>query len=264
MSFIIIPLVVLGLLGFLLGIGLGIASKKFAVEKDPRFDAILGILPGANCGACGFPGCAGYAEALLAGKIKPGVCPAGGENAAEKLSELLGVEAGEAGKSSARIFCGGDTAKTKAGYEGINTCAAASLVCSGNIKCGYGCLGFGDCSSVCPFGAITARKNLPPEIDEKKCTACGICVQACPKKIIKLVPKDKRYIIACSSKDKARAVKRACDTGCIACGLCVKKCPSKAITVKDNLAVIDYSACTNAGGCFKVCPTKCIQWKKPE
>jgi len=264
MSFIIIPLMVLGLLGFLLGAGLGIASKKFAVEKDPRFDAILGILPGANCGACGFPGCAGYAEALLAGKVKPGECPAGGREVAGKLSEFLGVESGDARDVTARIFCGGDTSRTKGDYEGVKTCAAASLVCSGSTMCGYGCLGFGDCTAVCPFGAVTTRKAAPPEINEKKCRACGICVKACPKKIIKLVPKEKRYIIACSSQDKGRAVKQACDAGCIACGLCVKKCPSKAVLLSGNLAVIDYEKCSNAGECVRACPTKCIQWKKQE
>jgi len=264
MSFIIVPLIVLGLLGFLMGVGLGIASKKFAVEKDPRFDAILGILPGANCGACGFPGCHGYAEALLAGKTKPGVCPAGGISVTEKLSKYLGVEAGNSVEMTARIFCCGDTSKEKGVYEGIKNCAAASLVSGGNIMCGYGCLGYGDCAAECQFGAVKLRKGMPPEIDENKCRACGICVKMCPKRLIKLVPREKRYIIACSSNDKGRAVKQVCGTGCIACGLCVKKCPLQAISLQNNLAVIDYKKCRNSGECIKSCPTKCIQWKKQE
>ena len=262
MSFIIVPLIVLGLLGFLMGVGLGIASKKFAVERDPRFDAIMSILPGANCGACGFVGCQSYAEALLSGRAKPGACPAGGSSVTEKLSKYLGVDAGDLAKMTARIYCCGDTSREKGAYEGIKNCAAASLVLGGNIMCGYGCLGLGDCVAVCQFDAIKVRKGIPPEIDEEKCRACGLCVKICPKKLIKLIPKEKKYMIACSSNDKGRIVKQACATGCIACGLCVKKCPLQAISIQNNLAVIDYKKCCNTGECFKSCPTKCIKWKK--
>ncbi|HAX62001.1 MAG TPA: electron transporter RnfB [Elusimicrobia bacterium] len=258
----IIPLLILGLLGLVLGVGLALASKKFAVKTDPRVDIIAGILPGANCGACGFAGCYNYAKAIVEGVAKPVACPVGGEEVSKKIAEVLGIKISSAPKTVARIHCNGDTSekRQKGNYDGVKTCASAVLVAGGTTLCNYGCLGFGDCVRACPFDAIKLRENLPPEINEEKCTACGLCVKACPRNLIKLVPKEKRFIIACSSHDKGKVVRQVCDVGCIACGLCVKKCPNKAITIENNLAKIDYTKCQNIGECFRVCPTKCIQW----
>ncbi|MBN1383644.1 MAG: Fe-S cluster domain-containing protein [Elusimicrobia bacterium] len=260
----IIPLLVLGLLGLLMGAGLAIASKRFAVQIDPRIEKITEILPGANCGACGFAGCMAYAKAVVEGTAKPGACPVGGEPVSKEISSILGIEISEQQKLVARVHCGGNTSerRQKGIYEGVKTCLSATLISGGTVSCNYGCIGFGDCVYACPFGAIKFNENLPPEIDEEKCTSCGLCVKACPKNLIKLVPKDKRFIVACSSHDKGRIVKQVCDVGCIGCGLCVKKCPEKAIVLEKSLSKIDYTKCKNTGECFKVCPTKCIQWKR--
>ena len=258
----IIPVVVLGLLGLILGVGLAVASKKFAVETDPRVELILGALPGANCGACGFAGCRGCANALVEGRAKPNACPAGGEDVVKKIAEILGMDdVGAEQKIVARIHCGGDTSsnKQKGIYDGVKTCLSASLISCGTVLCNYGCLGFGDCARVCPFNAIKVRDGLPPTIDEEKCTACGVCVRSCPKNLIKPTPKEKAFIVACSSKDKGKVVRQVCDVGCIACGLCVKKCPEKAISLENNFAKFDYTKCKNVGECFSACPTKCIQ-----
>lgn len=264
MNFIIIPLLVLGLLGLLMGVGLAIASKRFAVATDPRIDKISALLPGANCGACGFAGCLAYAKAVVEGVAKPVSCPVGGEAAAKEISAILGVEISEQQKLVARIHCGGDISekRQKGYYTGVKTCLSATLLGGGTVLCNYGCLGFGDCVRVCPFNAIKFDGNLPPEIDEQKCTACGLCIKTCPKNLIELIPKDKRFIVACSSHDKGKIVKQVCDVGCIGCGLCVKKCPEKSVVLENSLSKIDYTKCKNTGECFKICPTKCIQWKR--
>lgn len=264
MSVFIVPLLVLGILGLLLGIGLAIASKKFAVKTDPKVDIVFGILPGANCGACGFAGCLGYAKEIVEGRAKTGLCPVGGEDASKKIAEVLGIEITSRQKLVARIHCGGDISekRQRGNYNGVKTCLSATLVSGGTVMCSYGCLGFSDCVNVCPFDAIKLRENLPPEIDEEKCTACGLCVKSCPRNLIELTPLEKRFLIACSSHDKGKITRQVCDVGCIACGLCVKKCPEKACTLENNLARIDYIKCKNLGECFKACPTKCIQWKR--
>ncbi len=260
----VIPLLVLGILGLLLGTGLAIASKKFAVKIDPRIEIIFGMLPGANCGACGFAGCLGYAKAIVEGTAKSTVCPVGGEDASKKIAEVLGVKISSAHQTVARIHCGGDISekRQRGNYDGVRTCLSATLVSGGTVMCSYGCLGFSDCVRACPFDAIKLRENLPPEIDEEKCTACGLCVKACPRNLIELTPLEKRFIIACSSHDKGKITRQVCDVGCIACGLCVKKCPEKAVSLENNLARIDCIKCKNIGECFKACPTKCIQWKR--
>lgn len=264
MYFIIIPFLVLGLLGFLIGAGLAVASKRFAVETDPRIEKIAAMLPGANCGACGFAGCLAYAKAIVEGSARPTVCPVGGEEASKKIAEVLGVKIASQQKLAARVHCGGDISekRQKGYYTGVETCLSATLVTGGTVMCSYGCLGFGDCIKACPFGAMKFRENLPPDIDEEKCTACGLCIKACPKNLIELIPKDKRFIVACSSHDKGKIVKQVCDVGCIGCGLCVKKCPEKSVVLENNLSKIDYTKCKNIGECFKVCPTKCVQWKR--
>jgi electron transport complex protein RnfB len=263
MTLLIASIAILGLLGLLMGAGLGFASKKLTVQTDPRIDLVLGILPGANCGACGFPGCFQYAKSIVEDGAVPGLCTVGSGETAQKIADLMGVEGQSVVKRVARIHCGGDFVKMqKAEYEGVPTCMAASLVAGGTIQCGYGCLGFNDCVKVCIFGAMTSRENLPPVIDSDRCTACGKCVLACPRNLIELIPAEKRTVVACSSRDKGPLVRKVCDVGCVACGLCVKKCPERAIVITDNLARIRYDLCRNAGECVVVCPTKCIQAQK--
>ncbi|MFH0947852.1 MAG: Fe-S cluster domain-containing protein [Elusimicrobiota bacterium] len=263
MNFIIIPVIVLGSLGLVLGVGLAIASKKFAVKADPMVEIIFGMLPGSNCGACGFAGCLSYAKGIVEGGAKIGLCPIGGEDASKKISEVFGVESISQQKIVARIHCGGDTSskRQKGNYDGVQTCLSAALVSGGTVMCSYGCLGFGDCVRACSFDAIKLRENLPPEVDKEKCTACGACVRTCPRNLIKPVHREKRFFVACSSRDKGKTVRQVCDVGCIACILCMKKCPEKAISIENNLAKFDYTKCKNLGECFSVCPTKCIQQK---
>ena len=265
-TLILIPLCVMGVLGLVMAVGLGLAAKKLAVETDPRIELLTEIMPGANCGACGFAGCSAYAKAIVEGGKEPVPCPVGGDETAKKMADILGIEPPVVPKTTAKIFCCGDISekRQKGNYEGVKTCASATLVAGGTIMCSYGCLGFGDCVRVCQFGAMKERPNLPPEIDEEKCTSCGLCVKACPRNLIKIIPKSAEYVVACSSLDRGKYVKRVCDTGCTGCKLCVKKCPNKAITVENNLAIINYELCKNAGECYKACPQGCIIWKNAQ
>ena len=249
----------LGGLGFALGAGLSLASKKFHVELDPREEAILKALPGANCGACGFPGCGGFAAAVARGEAPVVGCTAGGVGVAKALGAIMGVEA-NAVKKVARVYCkGGDKETTKKFlYEGIPNCRAATLIAGGDKTCPYGCVGLGTCAVVCPFDAIKMENGLPV-VDEEKCTGCGKCERACPKYTIRVVPADTKFVVSCMSVDRGAVVKKYCSAGCIGCGLCVKACPSDAITMENNLAFINFEKCTNCGLCVPKCPTKNIE-----
>lgn len=253
-------ILVLGLTGLLIGVVLAIVENFFAVEEDEKTEKILAILPGVNCGACGYPGCAGYASSVAAGKAAVNRCTVGGEKAARAIAALMGVEAKEIEKCVARIFCRGGKSKCaeKFEYRGITSCAALNITDSGNKACNYGCLGMGDCANACPFGAIFLSPDKLPVVIEEKCKACGKCVQVCPRGLFELVPESKKVIIACKSLDTGPDTRKVCKVGCIACGICVKKCPSKAIKIENNLAVIDYSLCTNCLACVSVCPQKVI------
>lgn len=255
---IIIPVLVVLIIGVVLGLGLSFADKFMSVPVDEKQIKIRECLPGANCGACGFSGCDGYAAALAAGAAEPDKCAPGGENTAKALSEVLGVEV-EAVKKVAFIACGGtpDTVKQNFEYTGLATCAAATLAGGGPLACEYGCLGLGDCMRACDFGAITFHDGRPV-ICEDVCAACGKCVKACPKSIISLIPKDAKVRVNCSNKKKGPLVLKSCDVSCIACGMCERACEAGAIKVVDNLAVIDYSLCVACGKCAEVCPRKVI------
>ncbi len=255
---ILIPVLVVLIIGVVLGLGLTVADKFMSVPVDEKQSKIRDCLPGANCGACGYSGCDGYAAALAAGEAEPNKCAPGGENTAKALGEVLGVTV-EAQKNVAFIACGGrpDAVKVNFDYTGFKTCAAAALASGGPLACEFGCLGYGDCMRACDFGAITLQGSKPI-ICEDLCAACGKCAKACPKSIISIIPKDAKVRVNCSNKKKGPAVLKACEVSCIACGMCERTCEHGAIKVIDNLAVIDYDLCTACGKCKEVCPRKAI------
>ena len=257
---IVYAVLVLGIMGAIFGLVLAIASKVFAVEVDPRQDEILAVLPGANCGGCGFPGCSGYAAAIVAGTAPMNACAAGGANVAAKIAEIMGVEAGEVERTVAFVRCsGGPNASKKYEYIGINDCLSASrLQGGGALDCQYGCLGLGTCTTACKFGAISVVDGLA-RVDHEKCVGCMACAAVCPRKVIVKVPYDANVRVPCSSKDKGAAVRKYCTIGCIGCKVCEKACPHDAIHVVDNVASIDYSKCVGCGACVQKCPRKLIK-----
>ncbi len=255
-----LPVAVVGATGLLFGIGLSIASRKLAVPVDRRIEQILGLLPGANCGACGYPGCSAFAKAVAEGKAKPGGCVPGGGKVAADVAEVMGVEAGTADPVMAVVHCKGGTAEaTRRGvYTGIADCNAAVLAGNGDKVCQEGCLGLGSCVAVCPFDAIHVNENGVAVVDEAKCTGCGACVAACPRRIISLVPRDHRIFLACSNHERGAKVKKYCTVGCTACTLCVKATPSGAITMQNNLPQLDYSTGETYIVAAHKCPSKCF------
>ena len=264
MSNILVPVLTLSGLGIAFGAGLAIAAKKFCVVTDPRLEKVYQKLPGANCGACGQPGCMGFAEALIQGTCTVERCAVMQDEQRSEVAGILGVEAKTKVKLVAVLHCHGGSkrVKDKFIYTGERDCISAHLAAGGPKECFYGCIGYGTCRAVCPFGAITMNEEDLPVVDENKCTACGACVAACPKKLFSLVPVSKTYGVRCTSLDIGKKVLESCAVGCIACRKCEKACPVNAIKVVNNLAVIDYAMCDNRGECFKVCPTKCIARKE--
>lgn len=263
MSIILIPAAIVGGLGLIFGFILAFASKVFHVEVDPKIEQIIDALPGANCGACGRPGCAGYAEAVVLEGEEITKCAPGGEKVVKAIGAIMGVSASAQERRIAVIHCqSGGTSNTHLRYEynGIATCKAAVQVSNGPNLCNYGCVFQNDCIEACMFDAIHIDENGMRVIDEEKCTACGACVRACPRNLIELVPISKKVHILCASKDKGKEAKVRCgnETACIGCGMCVRKCPVGAIELKDNIAVIDYEKCISCGLCAGVCPTKAI------
>lgn len=251
---------VVGAIGLLIGLFLGAAGLRFHVETDPKEEAVLRLLPGNNCGGCGFAGCSGLAAAIAKGEAPVNACPVGGEAVGEKIAAVMGVEAGESRRMTAFVACQGtcDKAGTSYDYTGIEDCQMLSFVPGGGPKsCSYGCLGYGSCVKACPFDAIHIVDGVAL-VDKQACKACGKCVAACPRKLIRLIPYDARYAVACSSKDKGPVTMKACSAGCIGCSLCKRNCPADAVAVEENRAVIDPEKCTACGQCFSKCPKKVI------
>ncbi len=262
MNEILIAVIVVAVIGMVCGIVLALASHFMDVPVDERFTKARACLPGANCGACGYTGCDGYAKALADGETdRTNLCVPGGDVAAKGISDALGLAFADVEEKVAFVHCNGncDASKDRAHYDGIGDCKSASLIYGGPEACVYGCLGFGDCALACPEQAICVDGDIA-RIDINKCIGCGICVKTCPKQIISLVNVTVRTAVQCSSKEKGANTRKACANGCIGCKKCELNCPAGAVKVVDNLAVIDYSICTGCGKCAEVCPVGCMKF----
>lgn len=261
----VIPVVVIGIICATV---LVIASKLLAVKEDERFPAVRECLPGANCGACGFAGCDGYAKALCENPETPiNLCMPGAKGVADKLSQVLGVAPAEVIKKVAVVHCSGDCTKTedKIIYQGIPSCNAAKILYGGKGSCVFGCLGLGDCVKACPQHAIKLVNGVA-RVDQELCIGCGICNHACPNHLISMEEDIKRVINTCSNKDKGALTRKVCTNGCIGCKKCEKVCPSGAIRVIGNIAVVDYRKCPDCpdfGICVENCTTHCLQMLLP-
>lgn len=260
MNTVIMAVVVLGVIAAIFGLILAYASKVFAVEKDPREEAIAGCLPGANCGACGYAGCADYAKAIVEEGAPVNKCVPGGANCAAAVAAVMGVEAGATASVKATVRCQGKPGVCTQlfDYQGVASCAAAAALHGGSKACAYGCLGLGDCVKACKFDAIHVVDGIA-HVDPEKCTGCGACAAACPKSVIEMASDmDSKPLVLCHNTEKGPVVMKECQTGCIGCMKCQKTCPSEAIKVENFLASIDYSKCTGCGQCVEVCPKHVI------
>ena len=259
---VIISALILGVIGLILGAALSFASKAFFVEEDGRIAQITELLPGANCGGCGFAGCSNYAGAIVTEGEPINRCPSCKQDTLDRISEIVGVESAQAVKLTAYVRCNGGNnfANKKYEYYGMSDCAAASRLLDGFMECKYGCLGFGNCAAVCPYGAISIIDGVAA-VDEQTCVGCGACVKACPKHVISLIDANSNVRIRCSNKDKGAVTKKNCSSGCLGCKICEKNCEKGAVKVVDNVAVIDYELCDCCGTCAEKCPAKIINIK---
>lgn len=265
MNLIVVSLITLGVIGCLAAVILFFVAQKFKVYEDPRIDEVAAVLPGANCGGCGFPGCRGFAEGCVKAETMDGLlCPVGGAPTMEKVASILGRTVTATDPMVAVVRCNGTCANRPRNnrYDGAPSCQIVANLYGGETGCSFGCLGYGDCVAACQFGAIKINPDtLLPEVDDEKCTACGACVKACPKNIIELRkkgPKSRRIFVSCVNKDKGAMARKACTAACIGCGKCAKECPFGAITVENNLAYIDFTKCRLCRKCVAVCPTGAI------
>ncbi|MBE6564790.1 MAG: 4Fe-4S dicluster domain-containing protein [Ruminococcaceae bacterium] len=251
-------------LGLLFGLLLAVASKVFEVKKDERAEQVLACLPGANCGGCGYVGCAQLAEAIVKGEASPAACTASPHQTAVDIAAILGQEPpARTVRKRAQVMCSGDlsTARFKYAYDGASDCVAATQLGGGTKLCLNGCIGFGTCVSKCAFHAISLENGLA-KVDYHKCTGCGACVKACPKGIIRLIPYDAVCWVGCMSVSDAKTTNQQCSVGCISCRICEKNCPFDAIHVENGRAVIDYDKCTGCSVCVSKCPRKIIHKKE--
>lgn len=258
---IVIATIVVGATGIVIGLLLGVAGEKFKVEVNEKELFIRDLLPGNNCGGCGFAGCDALAKAIAAGEAPVNACPVGGADCASRIGEVMGVADTDTERKVAFVKCSGtcDKVETEYNYYGTMDCKMAAMVPGrGSKKCIYGCMGYGTCERACPFDAIHVVDGVAV-VDKEKCVACGKCVAECPNRLIELVPYTVRYMVSCSSRDKGKDVKAVCSAGCIGCGICVKQCEYGAIVLEDNIAHIDQSKCVGCGKCAAKCPSKVIR-----
>jgi len=264
-NLILTAVIALGVVGLVLAVVLYVVSRKFAVETDPRVGQIQELLPGANCGGCGFPGCSAFAEACVKqGNLEGLKCTASKDGVMDSIGAILGAEVAHEEPKVAVVRCNGSCENRPRvnRYGGVQRCSIANMTAGGETGCFFGCLGCGDCVSACQFGAITMNPETGlPEVDEEKCTACGQCVKACPRHIIELRKKGKlnrRVYVSCVNKDKGPVARKACKVACIGCGKCVKVCPFEAITLENNVAYIDFEKCRMCKKCVAECPQGAI------
>jgi Na+-translocating ferredoxin:NAD+ oxidoreductase RNF subunit RnfB len=250
-------------LALVLGTTLGFFREFFAVPHDPMIDLVREALPGANCGACGYPGCDNYASAIVSDNAEVTACTVGGSAVAEKISAITGRAGGSVVETVTILACQGSTIHTplRGNYTGLQTCRGAKLSSGGTKLCSWGCLGYGDCIKVCKFGAISMKPNRLPVLDLDKCTGCRLCVAECPQGILLNVPKNQTGAITlCSNRNPVRqVVAKSCKIACIKCGACVRNCPQKCISLDTNIPVVDLSKCDSCGTCVEKCPTKVMK-----
>ena len=260
MSSILIAPLVMGGVGILCGGALTAAAMYFAVKEDPRVEKALEILPGVNCGGCGYAGCADYAKAVVLEGAPPHLCAPGGSETTCALCELLGIEAEASERKVAIVLCAGDNSKAgrKSSYNGVSDCRAAAAVDDGDKTCRYGCLGYGTCAEVCPVDAIEMTDKRLAVVHPETCIGCGACVKACPRGIIKMVPASSKIHILCSSGDPGAVARKACAVACIGCRRCVKHVEGKGISMDGTLAVVDYDSPPGDESVTDVCPDNCI------
>ena len=269
MNVILIAVIVLGAIGLIAALVLYFTSKKFAVKEDPRIGQVNEVLPGANCGGCGFPGCGGMASACVkaadAGSLEGLNCPVGGQPVMEKVAAILGMKVEASAPKLAVVRCNGtcENRPRTVIYDGVKSCRIANTTCMGETACAYGCLGCGDCVNACQFDAIKMNEETGlPEVDSTKCTACGACAKACPRNIIEIRvvkgAKKMGVVVECMNKDKGAVAMKACKAACIGCQKCVKVCAFDAVHVENNLAYIDPEKCCNCRKCEQECPKKAI------
>ena len=261
MDTIIIAVLSVTAIGFACAVILSTASKAMAVTIDERVNQILECLPGTSCGACGYPGCSGYAAALISdATVSNNLCTPGGAETVKQLSEILGAPAGEIASKLAFVHCRGscDVQQKKMSYKGIKTCVAAKQLFGGEGACAFGCLGYGDCQMICPSDAICMENGLA-RINPRLCTGCGLCVKACPNHLITIENESIAAAVLCKNIEKGAVIRKKCSSACLGCGKCVRECPSGAMILKDNLAEIVYEKCTGCGHCAEICITRCIR-----
>lgn len=256
---IIFPVIILTGLAVLFAIVIAFCNKKLAIKEDERVEQVLSLLAGANCGACGKAGCQDFAKALVEGKVDINACNATPITRKKEIIALLGSNAELADSTIVVVACnGGTNCQDKYEYQGYGGCASIEQLQGGKKSCHSGCIGEGDCHKNCPYDAIAVASEVAA-VNQEKCTQCGACIAGCPKKIIKRIPASAKIYVACGNCDKGKDVRNVCSAGCIGCGLCSKNCPEGAITMVENLPVIDYSKCTGCFTCVAKCPTKVIK-----
>lgn len=257
---VLIPVAIFAGMGVLLGLALAIASRVFAVKVDERIPKVTEALPGANCGGCGYSGCAALAEAIVKGEAKPNACNSCSAEGSRLIGEIMGIEVEESIPLHAHVMCSGNchTARYKYRYEGAADCIAAEKLGGGDKVCPNGCVGLGTCVAACKYDAIHIVDGLAV-VDDAKCIGCGACSALCPKHLISMIPVSSKYCVECRSVDNGAITRKQCDVGCISCRICEKNCPVGAITVTDFVATIDQGKCIGCGKCAEKCPRKIIK-----